>query len=82
MRVLGEGEDGMEQSVDAIGALVRRGILQRIVADATVLAGDKNHGGRTDTGPLLRVMACASEDTAVTKFECVGDGHGVVVRGA
>ncbi|VAX41593.1 hypothetical protein MNBD_PLANCTO03-184, partial [hydrothermal vent metagenome] len=63
----------MEQSVDATGALVRRGILQRIAADAIVLTRDKNHGGRTDTGPLLRVMACASEDTAVTKFECAVD---------
>src|SRR5689334_14826866 len=60
-----ELEERVEQRVDAVLALLGRGVLARVVADALVLARDEDHRSGTQRGELLRVVARAADDALV-----------------
>lgn len=71
----GQRHDRFQKDVDAIGTLLLGRPLPGVMADALVLSGHEDHGGRADPRPFLGVVSGARHEPGVTE-PAVGRGLG------
>src|SRR5690606_4474691 len=74
--LVGGLEHGAQQHVAAVGQVLRRSVLDLVVADAT-FAGHEDHPCRAQLGEEDRVVAGATDDVHVAQAQLAGTlAHG------